>query len=258
VTSAADFATDGAILARGLFDDAAMAVIRRVTEAMLADPSPRAITASDSGQPAFVEDFCNWQRFPEILDVVHPLAQLAAEVMGSRTVRLYHDHVLNKEPGTALRTPWHQDQPFYNIDGRQNVSAWIPIDPVDRSTTLEFLAGSHDGTWYLPTTFLDRQARWFPEGSLAPVPHVEPGDPRILGWALQPGDAVLFHMLTLHAAGGNAMPHPRRTLSIRLLGDDIRHAPRPWRTSPPFEGLEETLAPGAEMDHPLFPILIRD
>ena len=50
--------------------------------------------------------------------------------MRSATVRLYHDHVLVKEPGTRTTTPWHQDQPYYNIDGRQNVSMWMPLDPV--------------------------------------------------------------------------------------------------------------------------------
>jgi ectoine hydroxylase-related dioxygenase (phytanoyl-CoA dioxygenase family) len=52
--------------------------------------------------------------------------------MRSRSVRLYHDHMLTKEPGTRARTPWHQDQPYYNVDGRQNVSFWIPVDPVRR------------------------------------------------------------------------------------------------------------------------------
>ena len=42
--------------------------------------------------------------------------------MGSSVVRLYHDHMLVKEPGTKQETPWHQDQPYYNVDGRQNVS----------------------------------------------------------------------------------------------------------------------------------------
>ena len=35
------------------------------------------------------------------------------------------------------------------------------------------LAGSHRGVWYMPTTFLDKQAKWFPEGSLEPVPDVD-------------------------------------------------------------------------------------
>lgn len=254
-----DFQRDGAVVLRGVFDDDQMAVVRQVTTTMLAEPSPRAITASEPGKPAFVEDFCNWQRFPELLAVVRAsgLAATVADLMGSATSRLYHDHVLNKEPGASQPTPWHQDQPFYNVDGRQNVSVWIPIDPVDRATTLEFVRGSHDGTWYLPTTFYDKQAKWFPAGSLAPVPEIDRvGDAdRILGWALEPGDAVAFHMLTVHGAAGNTMTHPRRTLSLRFLGDDATHAPRRWTTSPPFPGLENELGAGMPFDHPLFPLV---
>jgi hypothetical protein len=32
---------------------------------------------------------------------------MAAELMGSRSVRLHHDHLLVKESGSTLRTPWH-------------------------------------------------------------------------------------------------------------------------------------------------------
>ena len=48
--------------------------------------------------------------------------------------------------GTRQPTPWHQDQPYYNVDGTQNVSFWIPVDPVSRASTLEFVAGSHRGS----------------------------------------------------------------------------------------------------------------
>ena len=186
-----------------------------------------------------------------------PAAAIAARLMGSRTVRLYHDHVLVKEPGTRQRTPWHQDLPYYNVEGRQNVSMWFPVDPVSRSATLEFVAGSHLGPWYMPRTFLDGEAKWFPEGALADLPDVD-GEPdrfRVIGWELEPGDAVFFDMLTLHAAGGVDGPNRRRVLSLRFLGDDMVHAPRRWTTSPPFPGLEDELPAGAPLDHPLFPLL---
>ena len=44
-------------------------------------------------------------------------------------------------------------------------------------------------------------------------------------------------------------------MSIRFLGDDMVHAPRRWVTSPPFDGLDDELATGATLDHPLFPVL---
>ena len=59
------------------------------------------------------------------------------------------------------------------------------------------------------------------------------------------------------AAGAPGFPYRsrRRVLSLRYLAADARHAPRPWRTSPPFDGLEAELPAGAAMDHPLFPVV---
>ncbi len=255
-----DFQRDGAVCVRGAVSPVHLALARDAIDANLADLSPRAKRASADGDGAFVEDFCNWQRLAPMERFIRDsgVAAVAAQLMGSCTVRLYHDHVLVKEPGTRQRTPWHQDQPYYNIDGRQNASMWLPVDPVPRASTLEFVAGSHRGEWYMPRTFLDDRAKWFPEGTLADLPEIDarPDDFPILGWALQPGDAVFFHMLTLHAAGGVPGPQRRRVLSVRFLGDDVVHAPRPWATSPEFPGLADELPAGAPMDHPLFPLLV--
>ena len=76
---------------------------------------------------------------------------------------------------------------------------------------------------------------------------------RGLSWKLEPGDAVAFHMLTLHAGAGSGAL--RRVFSVRLIGDDIRHAPRDWETSPEFPGLSDQLPAGVPMDHELFPII---
>jgi ectoine hydroxylase-related dioxygenase (phytanoyl-CoA dioxygenase family) len=256
------FQRDGAICIRQLFRPEEMQVLRLGMDANLANLSPRAKVASAADDPGrFVEDFCNWQdnenyrRF--IFDSA--LAETAGRLMQSATARLYHDHMLTKEPGTRQPTPWHQDQPYYNIDGRQNVSFWIPVDPVNRESTLEFIARSHLGPWLMPRSFMDAQAKWFPEGTLADLPNIEAARDQysILGWELQPGDAVCFHMLMLHAARGVTGAHRRRVFSVRFLGDDITHAPRRWKTSPEFPGLTDELAAGAPMNHPLFPLLWR-
>jgi ectoine hydroxylase-related dioxygenase (phytanoyl-CoA dioxygenase family) len=252
-----DFLRDGAVCVRGAVAPEHVALASEAIEANLASLSPLAKRASGGDDGAFIEDFCNWSRLPAMRRFIEEsgVAAIAAQLMPSTTVRLYHDHVLVKEPGTRQRTPWHQDQPYYNIDGRQNASMWFPVDPVPRTSTLEFVAGSHLGVWYMPRTFLDHEAKWFPDGSLAELPDIDgrPADFDVIGWALEPGDAVFFHMLTLHAAGGVPGPQRRRVLSVRFLGDDVVHAPRPWTTSPPFDGLD--IPAGAPMDHPLFPVL---
>jgi hypothetical protein len=60
-------------------------------------------------------------------------------------------------------------------------------------------------------------------------------------------------MLCLHASRG--ADTRRRVFSVRFLGDDVTHAPRPWKTSPEFPGLTEQLPAGAPMEHALFPLL---
>ncbi|MBS0364847.1 MAG: phytanoyl-CoA dioxygenase family protein [Proteobacteria bacterium] len=254
------FQQDGAVVLRGLFSPGEIAGLRAGIDANLATPSPRAKVASRREDPGwFLEDFCSWQENPRYHDFIFgsALGQVGAGLMRSHTARLYHDHMLTKEPGTVARTPWHQDQPYYNITGAQNCSFWIPVDPVSRASTLEFVAGSHRGPWLMPRSFMDDQAKWFPEGSLADLPDVEGARERyrILGWELQPGDAACFHMLTLHASGGVAAGRRRRVFSVRLIGDDVRHAPRRWVTSPEFPGLARELPEGAPMQHALFPLL---
>lgn len=253
------YKTNGAICLRQLLSSEEIAIIKAGIELNLQSLSERAKIASKPDDPGrFIEDFCHWQknRYYQRFIFESPISIVAAKLMESNIARFYHDHMLVKEPGTRQPTPWHQDQPYYNIEGKQNCSFWIPVDPIPRCSTLEFVAGSHLGPWLMPRTFMDNQAKWFPEGSLADMPDIEADRSNypIVGWEVHPGDVICFHMLTLHYAGGVG-DYPRRVLSVRFLGDDIIHAPRPWATSPNFPGLIEQLPAGVPMNHPLFPII---
>src|SRR5580658_4932538 len=235
------FARDGVACVRSVLSPAEVAAAAAAIDAVLASPGPLAQVASGPGDPgAFTEDFCRWREVPGIERLARHsrVPAVAAALMGTPRVRFYHDHVLVKEGQTRQHTPWHQDQPYYNVDGR-GVSAWIAVDPVPEDGCLELVAGSHRGPWLMPRTFLHRQARWFPEGSLAELPDIEADrdefDKR--RFDLQPGDAIFFDFLTVHGAPGFPFPGRRRILSLRYLAADARHAPRPWRTSPPFEVL---------------------
>ena len=255
----AAFARDGVACVRQVLSPQEVAVAAAAIDIVLARRSPLAQVASGTGDPgAFVEDFCRWREIPLIEQLARysRVPSVAAALMATSQLRFYHDHVLVKEPGTTQRTPWHQDQPYYNVDGH-GVSAWIAVDPVPEGGSLEMVAGSRRGPWLMPRTFLTRQACWFPDGSLAELPDID-ADPAafdIRRYALQPGDAIFFDFLTVHGAPGFPYPTRRRVLSLRYLAADARHAPRRWRTSPPFDGLQHELPAGAVMDHPLFPVV---
>ncbi len=257
-TLVTDFRDNGAVVIRGLLSPSDLALLEAGVEANLASPSGRAVVASPDNDPGlFFEDFRNWRRIEayERLARSATIGELVGRLMGAAEVRLHHDHLLVKTAGTRQATPWHQDQPYYNIDGAQTCSLWIPLDAVPAASSLRFVAGSHLGPWLMPRTFMTNEARWFPEGTLADLPDVDadPSAYQILNWALEPGDAIAFSMLALHSAGGAA--GLRRALSLRFTGDDVSHAPRPWKTSPEFPELDGALPAGAPLRHPLFPVV---
>lgn len=150
------FQDDGAIVLRGVFKDW-IEPLRAGVEKNMASPSSfeRTVKPAD-GSAWFFQDYCNWRRIPEFHAFVmqSPAAEIAARLMRSRTARLFHEHVLVKNPGSSVVTPWHHDQPYYCVDGAQSVSFWTPLDPVSRELVMECVAGSHAwGKDFRPTRF---------------------------------------------------------------------------------------------------------
>jgi ectoine hydroxylase-related dioxygenase (phytanoyl-CoA dioxygenase family) len=76
-----------------------------------------------------------------------------------------------------------------------------------------------------------------------------------LEWELEPGDAVAFDFRTVHGARGNLGAERRRVLSLRWVGDDVRYAERPGRTSPPYPG--HGMRPGERLREDWFPVIYR-
>ena len=250
------FQRDGCAVIRGLFAPWIEGLKQAVEENMAA-PSFRERTYRPAdGTAPFFQDFCNWDRIPGYRALVResPMAQIAAKLMRSKVARIFHDHVLVKEPGNSVATPWHQDQPYYLCEGRQSVSFWIPLDPVPRERTLEFVAGSHAWGKDFRADRFDG-TNLYPGDTAESAPDVNSGREEfdILGWALEPGDAAAFNFRTLHGASANASKMRRRVISVRWVGDDARFAKRLGRTSPPFPDLE--YQDGAPFDAPEFPVL---
>ena len=233
-----DYARDGAVLVRGLLAGFVEEIAAGI-EMNMSDPGPYAAENLKPGETGrFFDDYCNWTRIPPFDAVIRrsSVAEVAADLMGSDSAQLFHDHVLVKEPGTSKATPWHQDSPYYFVEGQQTLSFWCPVDPVGEAS-LRCVAGSH--LWprpVLPTRWLSEENFYADEEAYMPVPDPDAEGMRILEWPLEPGDAVAFDFRVLHGARGNESDIRRRAFSLRLVGDDARYVERPGRTSPPFPG----------------------
>lgn len=251
------FQRDGVVLIKGLFADH-LDTIRAGIERNMDEPGPYAAENLNAGEGGrFFDDYCNWTRIPEFADVVRtsPAAEVAADLMQSDRVQMFHDHVLVKEPGTSKPTPWHQDGPYYFVGGQQNVSFWSPMDPVT-DASLRCVAGSHK--WpkpVLPTRWLAETNFYPDDDSYMPVPDPDADGMDIREWPMEPGDAVAFNYAILHGARGNSTTLRRRAFSLRLLGDDARYVERPGPTSPPFPGHD--MAPGQKLREDWFPVIFQ-
>lgn len=254
--AAAAFQRDGAAVIRGVFGPW-LEGARQAIEENKASPSWRERTyRPDDGGAPFFQDYCVWNDFDGYRALVKesPMAEIAAVLMGSKTARAFHDHILVKEPGNSVVTPWHQDQPYYLVEGRQTVSFWVPLDPVPGERSIEFVAGSHAwGKDFRPKRFDGTDLFEGDTSEAAPDVAAERDNLDIVGWAVEPGDAIAFSFRTLHGAPANASKERRRVISMRWVGDDARFVKRAGPPSPNFPDLE--YEDGAPFGGPLFPLL---
>ena len=98
---------DGAVLVKGLWADWVDVISAGIARNM-AEPGEYAAENLKPGEGGrFFDDYCNWQRIPEFTEVImkSEVASVAAALMRSDTVQVFHDHVLVKEPGTTKPTP---------------------------------------------------------------------------------------------------------------------------------------------------------
>lgn len=218
---------DGVICVRQLYSPEWVERIRDFLDDIVSNPSP---VFGPRGDSSFQSDVTSWLTHDDVRDFVlfGPSAHIAQQAFGSERVVFYSDQIFIKDKLSPLPTPWHHDLTFWPLAGDQIASLWTSVDPVDASSSaLEFVAGSHrwpqrfraiaiDGTDLTTGTKMDE------------IPDIDADRSKfdILSWELEPGDALLFHGLTLHGSRGNHSKNSkRRAIATRWCGDDITYAP---------------------------------
>lgn len=246
---------DGVVRIRGALDAAWLGFLAGAIDEAMASPGPHAEEYTPKGGAGrFFGDLEMAERLPKFrrFALESPLARIAAEVMRASRVHFFYDQLLVKEPGTAERTPWHQDQPYWAVSGRQVCSVWVALDPVPEAVCVEYVAGSHRWPEYSPYHFADGTP--YAGTGLPPLPDIEAkrGDYRILRFAMAPGDCLVFQAMIVHGAPGNRGAHRRRAVSVRYTGDDARYCRRRGEVAIPTS--DPGLAHGALLDCARFPV----
>ncbi|WP_445633065.1 Phytanoyl-CoA dioxygenase [Nostoc sp. DSM 114161] len=178
-----------------------------------------------------------------------PLARLAAQVLKTEKLNFLADGFFVKKPKVNSRVGWHNDLPYWPIQGWQCCKIWLPLDPAnEKNGRLEYIKGSH------------RWGKELREGS-NPSWFVEPEAYELLSWNMEPGDCLIHHFLTIHHSVTNISSRQRRAVVTNWTGDDVTYYQRPkaWPFKP-LEGIDlpefdsfKTKKPGEPIDCDIFP-----
>ncbi|MBT5433876.1 MAG: phytanoyl-CoA dioxygenase family protein [Alphaproteobacteria bacterium] len=239
------FREDGVVCLRGMFDPEWCDRLRDAADTIPGNYSGR----------AFLWPF--YEPFRELV-FDSPAGEIAATLMGSETLGIMIDICFIKDPHSTSLTPWHHDQPYYQMQGKQVCGMWIGLDKCDASNgAVEWIKGSHK--W-------DRMFEPDPFDGTGHFESVHDGRERILDidadrdnydivmFETEPGDCIVDYATILHAAGDNTTDTPRRAITYALFGDDAR-----FLEIPPSRGVEDTRELGLKTgdrfppDHELAP-----
>lgn len=248
------FREDGFIKLRHVLSPEALEhygeAVTRMT--MLLNPNKeKPLDQRDTYGKAFIQVSNIWPKDETVkaLSFSRRLARIAAELMGTRGVRMWHDQALYKEAGGGF-TPWHVDQQYWPMASGHSVTAWIPLQavPIDMGP-LCFGKGSHLKNIGRDLAISDESERIIRE-AIRQQGVIEVFEPYDLG-------EVSFHYgWTLHRAGPNTTGHPRKVHTIIYMDEQMRLAPprnpfqeSDWKTWTPGTKIGEVMA------DPLNPVL---
>ena len=135
----------------------------------------KCVYEKNKNKELFYDDYCNWNRILEYKNFIFNsnISYVAKTLMQSKKINLFHEHVLIKEIIQKKKTPWHQDQSYYCVNGKDNCSFWIPLDEVNKSSSPEFVIGSNKwNKQFLPTKFFGHSYEQ-KDGEFEHIPNIE-------------------------------------------------------------------------------------
>ena len=152
----------------------------------------------------------------QVLDLVEK--QIGPDIV------LWSTHFLIKPPHTGRSVPWHQDVPYWNVDGDLPGGLWIPFDDVDDDNgTMSILPGLH--------------LEELPRRTSADELFVEEIEPSYLPadisgasveYRLTAGQLAVHHTLVPHSSTPNSTDRWRRVLVLRYMAASGNAGPKEY------------------------------
>jgi ectoine hydroxylase-related dioxygenase (phytanoyl-CoA dioxygenase family) len=179
------------------------------------------------------------------------LARIAAELMGVKGVRMYHDQALYKEPSGGF-TPWHADQFYWPLSNPNTCTVWAPLQqtPLEMGA-LAFAAGSHKSDCGRDLEISDDSEKLISEKMQAMNFPYEVGP-------FDLGEVSYHYGWCFHRAGANTTDKCRSVMTIIYMEDGIRVAqPKNKAQENDWKGCLPGTKIGEIADSPINPVLYR-
>ncbi|MBS1558931.1 MAG: phytanoyl-CoA dioxygenase family protein [Bacteroidetes bacterium] len=166
---------------------------------------------------AFLQLFNLWREDERIKQFVFSkrLAKIAAELMKTEGVRLYHDQALYKEAGGGI-TPWHADQYYWPLETDKTVTAWIPLQETSLEMgPLEFSAGSHQ-------IVEGRELEIGDDSEIVIQQRLRVTDFKHVVEAFDLGEVSFHSGWVFHRAGANTTKEMRKVMTVIYMDRDMK------------------------------------
>ena len=258
---------DGVLLLRGMFDKDWIDLLNKGLDVNCESPTERSrIWDRDASGRTMFYDNTAWRDIDEYKKFIFnsPAAQICGQLIKATTINFFFDAVFVRSPGTQFETPWHQDEPYWSVEGHDACTLWMPLVPVKQKNALSFVPGSHRlnsvfnqynfGTLtHNPkdqVDFSDIAEKEFPDINADPVRF------GVVSWEMQPGDCIAFNGRTMHGGSGKLDDNCElRVFTTKWLGDDVRIKFRNCGMDPDHSFLmtEKGLKPGDRPNTDLYP-----
>lgn len=166
---------------------------------------------------AFLQIMNIWQRNEVVkaFAMSERLGRIAAELMGSDGVRMYHDQALYKE-ASGGHTPWHADQYYWPIETPNTCTVWAPLQatPLEMGA-LEFAAKSQDFEFGRNMAISDES-----EAELQAALEKQ-GFERVVE-PFDLGEVSYHYGWTFHRAGPNRTDQARKVMTVIYIDSNAR------------------------------------
>ena len=263
---------DGVLLLPSMFDKDWIELLDKGLAANIEAPTRRSrIWYKDTSGRSMFYDHTAWQGIDEYRKFIFnsPASKICGQLTGSATINFFFDSVFVRSTDTQFETPWHQDEPYWSVEGYDACSLWMPLVPVKRKSSLSLVPGSHR----LKTVF-----KQYNFGDLNPVRkknvdqvdfsdiaeqefpdiNADPARFGVVSWDMQPGDCIAFNGRTMHGGSGKLDDgYELRVFTTKWAGDDIRIKFRDCGMDPDHspDMIEKGLKPGDRLDTDLYPMI---